>query len=868
MISRLAEALVASSLARPKRVIAVSLAVAAISLAFLATHFTVRTDLDALLSRDLPWRRTEAALEAAFVSQGDDLTLVVDGQTPEQADHIANQLTEKLAARSDLFAIAQRPDGGPFLEKEALLFLPLDEVKSTTAKLVDAQPFLGPLAADPSLRGVMGAIDTSLTGAESDPKRLERLAPILSGFDAQLADVEAGKTTMLSWRSLISGEAVTANDRRKLVALTPRIDYSQLAPAAPARAAIALAEHELGVAPGQSSGVQVKTTGSVAMESDELANLAEATGPIAAGSLALMLGILFWGVRSKAVIGAIALTVATGLMLTAALGLLLFERFTLISVAFMPLFVGLGIDFAIQFSVRYRAEAGLEPDHDLALLATGRSAGPGIGLAAAATGFGFFAFWPTPYKGVSELGVIAGLGMAAGAVLTLSVLPAWLKALKAGAAASESGLDGFGKLYRAAEARRNWLLPGAAALALIGLLLIPVLKLDFDPISLRSRKDPSVATFLELTRHPDLTPNRLQALTPNAEAAEGLARKLRGVKAVGAVYTVNSLIPADQAAKLALIGDAALILDTTLSPFDVAPPPSDAELRASLIHAAASLDAAARGTGPADRTAQSLSARLKRLADAAPARRAAAVLALTGSLTPALDQVRASLTAEPVTRATLPQELKREWISAKGEARVDITPAGDPADPANLRHFVADVRAVAPNVSGPPVAVIEAGRTILGAFIEAGLLSTAAICILLFVILRSLRDVALTIAPVLLTFILSLATLAVWRQPINLENLIALPLLLGIGVSFNIYSVIAWRDGAPLRTRASLSHAILFSALTTGASFTALALSAHPGTSSLGQLLLISLFWTVISALLVQPALLAFARSGSDQAAV
>jgi len=122
------------------------------------------------------------------------------------------------------------------------------------------------------------------------------------------------------------------------------------------------------------------------------------------------------------------------------------------------------------------------------------------------------------------------------------------------------------------------------------------------------------------------------------------------------------------------------------------------------------------------------------------------------------------------------------------------------------------------------------------------------------------RDVLLTIVPVLLTFIFSLATLALLHQAINLENLIALPLLLGIGVSFNIYSVIAWRDDATLRTRASLSHAILFSALTTGASFTSLALSAHPGTASLGQLLLISLFWTLISALFIQPALLAAAK--------
>jgi predicted exporter len=324
---------------------------------------------------------------------------------------------------------------------------------------------------------------------------------------------------------------------------------------------------------------------------------------------------------------------------------------------------------------------------------------------------------------------------------------------------------------------------------------------------------------------------------------------------------VNSLIPADQDAKLAIIRDAALILDTTLSPFDVAAPPTDAEVRTALAAAAARLTAVAgRKATPVADTTRQLAQRLHQLSDGTTEGRTRAARVLTGSLAPALDQVRATLTAEPVTLDTLPPDLKREWISARGEARVDIAPSGDPADAANLARFITAVRAVSPNVSGPPVAVLEAGRTILGAFIEAGVLSTLAIGLMLAVILRRATDVLLTLVPVMATLVLTLATLAVTRQPINLENLIALPLLLGIGVSFNIYSVIAWRDESNRQARASLSHAILFSALTTGASFLALALSAHPGTASLGRLLLITLGWTLFGALFLQPALLATVR--------
>ena len=856
----LPERMVRLALKRPGATLFAALLAAAVSLFYLAGHFSVRTDLDSLISRDLPWRKTETALEAAFISQGEDLTLVVDGATPELADHVANQLAERLAQRTDVFAVVQRPDGGPWLEKQALLFQSVDEVRRSAAQLIEAQPLIGPVAADPSLRGIAGAVETSLTDAETDPARLDRLAPVLRALDTALTDAEAGKSTPLSWRQLVTGETATPGDRRRIVALTPRLDYNLIEPARPALDAVARAENEIGLTQGHGADADIKVTGSVAMETDELRNLGEATGPIALFCLALMGVVLFWGVRSVKVILAISVTVLTGLALTASLGLLVFERFTLVSVAFMPLFVGLGIDFAIQFAIRYRSEA-LTQGHDGALLATGRIAGPGVGLAAAATGFGFLSFFPTPYKGVSELGLIAGVGMVIGAVFALTVLPALLKLLGAGAASTDADLDRFDRLYQVAEKRRRPLLVGAGIAVLAGLMALPMLRFDFDAISLRSARDVSVKTFLELTHNRDLTPTRLQALAPSPAAAETLATRLRKTPGIGQVYTVNSLVPADQEAKLAIIRDASVILDTTLSPFDVAPPPSDSEISKAMATAAARLTkVAGTRTGPGPDTARQLAGRFHRLDTGTTDDRNRAARVLTTSLSPALDQVRATLTAEPVTLDTLPPELKREWVSARGEARVDIAPSGDPADVANLAKFITAVRTVSPAVSGPPVAVMEAGRTILGAFIEAGVLSTLAIGLMLAVILRRATDVLLTLAPVMATLVFTLATLAVTRQPINLENLIALPLLLGIGVSFNIYSVIAWRDGSNRQARASLSHAILFSALTTGASFLALALSAHPGTASLGRLLLITLGWTLIGALFLQPALLASVR--------
>ena len=303
----LPERMVRLALKRPGATLFAALLAAAVSLFYLAGHFSVRTDLDSLISRDLPWRKTETALEAAFISQGEDLTLVVDGATPELADHVANQLAERLAQRTDVFAVVQRPDGGPWLEKQALLFQSVDEVRRSAAQLIEAQPLIGPVAADPSLRGIAGAVKTSLTDAETDPARLDRLAPVLRALDTALTDAEAGKSTPLSWRQLVTGETATPGDRRRIVALTPRLDYNLIEPARPALDAVARAEKEIGLTQGHGADADIKVTGSVAMETDELRNLGEATGPIALFCLALMGVVLFWGVRSVKVILAISL---------------------------------------------------------------------------------------------------------------------------------------------------------------------------------------------------------------------------------------------------------------------------------------------------------------------------------------------------------------------------------------------------------------------------------------------------------------------------------------------------------------------------------------------------------------------------------
>jgi len=312
-----------------------------------------------------------------------------------------------------------------------------------------------------------------------------------------------------------------------------------------------------------------------------------------------------------------------------------------------------------------------------------------------------------------------------------------------------------------------------------------------------------------------------------------------------------------------------MLLETTLDPFFPLPPPTDAETVASLTGAAQSLQMAAeRSPGPASDRARRLAGQLEMLAAGNSRLRARATAALVPGLNTLLKQTRDAFQAQPVTFETLPQDLVRDWVSPGGAYRVQAVPKGDSNNPAILADFTRAVRSVAPNPTGTPIIIEESGRTIVNAFVEAGILSFLCIVALLAVFLRSARAVALALAPLLLAGILTLATCAAGGIALNYANVIALPLLFGIGVAFDIYFVVGWRSGERGLLASPLGRAVLLSAATTASAFGTLILSSHPGTASMGALLLISLGWILAVVLLFLPALLArFApRAGLPEA--
>ncbi len=845
--------LVAFSVRRAWWVIAVSLLLAVAAGYYAAGHFKMTTDTEQLISDKQSWRQHGLAFEKAFPEQSDTIVAVIDGKTPELAEQGAATLAAKLPARKDLILGVDRPDGGPFWDQEGLLLLPQKDVTDTTAQLIKAQPILGPLAADPSLRGVMSSLQTMLMGVQRGDATLAQIDKPMKALADCLGAIADGKPAFFSWQSLFS--TASAAPARKFVIIHPKLDYTALEPGADASAAIRQIAQANGL--DAAHGIRVRLTGSVPLNDEEFASLADRALLMASVMIGAVLLMLWLAVRSARVTAAIMVATLIGLVIAAGAGLAIIGRFNLISVAFIPLFVGLGVDFGIQFAVKYRADSRILPTQDQALIAAAREVGPSIALAAAAIAAGFFAFLPTPYIGISELGVIAGIGIVVAFVLTITLLPALLHVIRPKTESARGGFEFLAPLDHLMTKRRTLVLAINGLLALVCVCLIPFLRFDANPLDLKNPHSESMSTIHDLMKDPDHSPNTIDVLTPNLAAADALAARLEKLPEVAHAVTLDSFIPSDQAPKLAAIQDANLLLDPTINPFDIAPPPTDADTIAALRGAAVDLRAAATAnTGAPSQDALRLAAALDKLASGDAAHRAIAQDALVKPLNTLLAQLRAMLSAQPLERATLPAFLVDQWTAKDGHARIEVFPTGGLLDDAGIKHFAKVVSDIAPNASGGPVSIVGAGKTIVDAFREAGVLSLIAITILLFAVLRRFIDVVYTVLPVLLTGLLTLGTCVLIGQPINFANIIALPLLFGIGVAFHIYLVMAWRAGEAHFLTSSLTRAVLFSGLTTGIAFGALWISAHPGTASMGKLLLISLAYTLGTAMFFGPALM------------
>ncbi|MCL2713310.1 MAG: MMPL family transporter [Alphaproteobacteria bacterium] len=825
-------------------------------------HFDINTDINSLISANTDWRKRDQQFDRAF--NRDAMVLgVVEAATPEMAATAANALVERLKDDRTNFLSMQQLGKGAFFEKNGLLFAPQAEVAEITGQLEAAAPLVETLAADPSIRGLTAALQLGGAGILRGQVTLDAAARPFNYIAGTVEGVLRQEQGAFSWRVLATGDG-SDSDRRAFIEFRPVLEYNTLEPGKGASDAIRRAARELDFAGRYQA--RVRLTGPVQITNEENATVQEGALVNGIGTIVVVLVILWLALRSAKIIFAVFVNLFVGLALTTAAGLMMVGKLNLLSVAFAVLFIGLGVDFGIQYSVRYRSERHQLDDLSEALVLAARRSAVPLSLAAMATAAGFLCFMPTDYSGIAELGQIAGVGMLVAFLSSITLLPALLRLLNPPGEKEPVGYAFLAPLDRLLETHRIPIVVGTLALVVLGLPLLYFMKFDFNPMNLRNPAAESISTFLDLRKDPQLGANAITVLTTSPQEVEKVAARLLKVKEVAEVRSLESFVPADQDAKLKLIGKAAAVLKPALKPAEIEAPPSDQENIEGLRLAAATLrKVAGEGQGSAGATAAGrLADALERLAAASPATRDQAERVFITPMKILFAEIANLLEASPVTLESLPEELVGAWKSRDGLLRVDALPRGDPNDNDTLRQFAAAVLAAEPTAIGGPVSILKSGDTVVEAFVHAGIYALLVISLLLWLTLRRFSDVLMTLVPLLVAGAVTLEICVLVGLPLNFANIVAFPLMLGIGVAFKIYYVVAWRGGHTNLLQTSLTRAIFFSALTTATAFGSLWLSSHPGTSSMGKLLALSLVTTLAAVLLFQPALMGKPRDVGD----
>jgi predicted RND superfamily exporter protein len=600
------------------------------------------------------------------------------------------------------------PGSGRFFEQNALLFLPDAEVARITRQLSGADTFIASLAGDPSLRGSLDALSLALTGVQYGQIKLDSLVLPMKMASDMIDAVLADRPASFSWRAVADGKPPAVRDLRRFILVQPRLDYDALRPGHEATQAISTIASDLNLS--STYQASVRQTGEIPMDDDEFGTITKSAGLTTALSIVLVLGILWLALRSFRIIAAVMVTLVFGLAVFSSGG----ERQR-----------RSGLERgASQCVPQLRMLMSLATVSDVAIVV------------------GFVSFMPTDYVGLSELGEIAGIGMIVAFISSITLLPAMLALFNPPGEPRPMGFAWLAPVDRFTARHR---IPIVVITILVVLLWTPLLAnlpFDFNPTHLQDPNDKSVKTFLEVKNEPQAGANAIEIEAPDLQSADRLAQQLGTLSQVSQANTLSSFIPQGQQEKIKLIRAAAQSLRPSLESQKLQAAATDAQDVDSLNKTADGLlKTAGNNQGPGPDAARNLAARLSKLAAADPMARMQAETAIATPLRYDLGQLRVELDPQDVTIASIPQDISRQWITPDGRARIEVLPHGDPENTETLRSFVTAVLNIAPNATGPAVQLYEAGRTVVRAFIVAGIFALSAITVLLLITLRRVGDV-------------------------------------------------------------------------------------------------------------------------------
>ncbi len=811
---------------------------------YAATEFRMYSKLGDLIRQQGEWKTQWDDYKTQFPMLIETVIVVVSSDSRAEVDFVATQLNKAFLQHQDKYSDVFSPTADVFMRDRALLYLPVDELESVSAGLIEAQPMLTRFAEDPSLRGVLELI---IDGMSNEPAE---------GFQRVLSSVaSASDKSLTANESYLWGDEFLTSDKDGL-------HYAMIFLKGPQSFSEKLPNSELLknvrseiAALTLPANTRVQLTGEVALSHEEIGAAMHGVKIAGLVSAIALIVILGFGVRSLHILMACASMLLTGVIWTAALALLLVGSFNTISLIFLVMFLGLGVDFALHYCLRFNEALYGHEKPAAAIQHSTRSVGGAISLCTVTTAIGFMGFWPTDYLGLAELGIISAAGMLVAGVLTFSFLPAFFSVFGTPSPKRSVDLALSDRFLAVLRPRKRAVFISLGVLTVAALILDSRMYFDYSVLAMRDKNAESMRAMSELADAGEITDYSMALLSTDFAIDPNLERKLVALPEVDSVRSAHKIIPKYDEDREFILEELRDILWSAIEPSAQQAAPTPDELTTLIketITAIQYSDSDASNTDDAQRLARSLE---KALASSNVLLWQKNVL---GDMPEQLSWLQNALTTEPPTYEQLPASVRSRLQGQDGRFQHSILPADDIVDVRSLGAYVDRVRAVAPQATGRPVVEQGVGKVVVESFKQALFYAFIAVAFILLLALRNIKYTLMVLLPLMLTAVFTVAIAVLIDMPFNMANILVLPLIFGLGVDNGIHVVDRFRNEGNVEqlVHSSTPRAVLLSTLTTIGTFASLSLSPHVGTASIGVFLTIAVGFILVFSVFLLPLLL------------
>ncbi len=889
LIGRPLRTLVRIACARPIATVLIAVALAILSVVYALEYLTFATSTRALLPPGQPYVERYTQYEREF-GDLDNIAIVVEAPSLPEATIYANRLVRQLRADNvPLKRIAYRIDPKQF-EGRGLLYLSKERLANIREAIFDYQEFMEAFAARPTLDQLADGMATQIATAFvsnfidlglSEGKgaadlrfvqdlvalitsRLERPGPYKSPFGTLFA-VEAADNPG-------AGYFLSEDQRLLFILAEPESQRGSFTGDQRAiegiRGVIASLKRDF-------PDVAVGVTGKPALQNDEMVAAFRDSERATVLAFALTLGLLLVAFVRVGKPVLMLLVLVTSLCWSIGIATLVIGHLSLFSVMFISIVIGIGIDYGIYFLFRYEEELFLGRNLKEAIEITAARSGPGMLLGAVTAAGTFYVLWFTDFRGVRELGFIAGTALILAWLAMMTVFPATLVILDRRHAGRPAGT-----IPRAIALERvhvpfverlvaypKTVLVMAVALTVVSAWGLRYIQFDYNLLNLQASGTESVVWERRI-----LTTAGRSGFTAlaSADSLDELRRKSTTFRALASVSEVDSvllLIPENQPEKLKIIADFAPLV----APVRVgrSTPVDPARLAGSLETLKRRFDIAANEAPAGDvqaklkLVAEDIGRLIVKIRKTDPQTSEPALTHLQNQIyrdfVRSFQRLQGNLAPKPIGLADVPQELRAKFISDGGRFLLQIHPAVDIWDRDGARRFVSDLRSVDPDVTGTPVITYEALGLMERAYRQGTVYAILLVSLVTALTLRRTRETVLALLPLGLGLMWAFGLMYFFGLKFNMGNVFGLPLILGAAAEYGLNIVLRFMEGrdhgGPLIARSTMM-AVLVSGLTTMVGFGSLMIADHRGIFGLGLLLTLGTATSLIAALVILPVLL------------